>query len=308
MSKLQFWRSTELFNNITITTYYLPENNMWLFVASDIFNAIDIFNEGVDDRKNIISKPLSKNKICVFQNNVCENIDVLNKEDILDTMKSINSEKVRRFEEWIKNICNNIPEGCILPKDSKEYEFLNLATNRFMELYEEINSYSFMDLSPETRLYKVKDFFSVYSEMLLYTPIKDYIEFVENTRPPMESVISSELVKFVRNILAHFPFFTSWDEIYISKRLVNWVSEGKAVDRFLKKYQGHKDVEYRFKERLSGNWRYPTIKFPSAYNDDKIFLKDMITERDGVLLCAVLMYKAVSSQIINPNNVIQLKI
>ncbi len=159
-----------------------------------------------------------------------------------------------------------------------------------------------MDLTPEIRLYKIKDFFSVYSEMLSYASIKDYIEIVENTRPPMESVISSDWVKLVRNILAHFPFFTSWDEIYISKQLVNWASEGKSIDRFLKKYQGHKEVEYRFKERLSDKWRYPTIKFPSTYNEDKIYLKDMITERDGVLLCAVLMYKVVSSQIINPSN------
>ena len=302
MSNLQFWKSSELFDNNAITIYYLPENNMRLFVASDIFSIIDAFNEDVDDKKNAICKPTTKNKIYVFQNDLWQNIDVFEKEEILNAIKSSDSEKVRFFEEWLKNLCSNIPEGCILPKDSKEYEFLNLATNRFMELYEEINNCSFMDLTPEIRLYKIKDFFSVYSEMLSYASIKDYIEIVENTRPPMESVISSDLVKFVRNILAHFPFFTSWDEIYISKQLVNWASEGKSIDRFLKKYQGHKEVEYRFKERLSDKWRYPTIKFPSTYNEDKIYLKDMITERDGVLLCALLMYKVVSSQIINPSN------
>ena len=155
-----------------------------------------------------------------------------------------------------------------------------------------------MDSSAETRLHKIKDFFSIYTEMLSYPPIKNHIEFVEKTRPPMESVIVSEVVKFIRNILAHFPFFTTWDDIYFTKQLINWASEGKSIDRFLNRYQGHEDVQYRFKERESGKWSYSTIRFPKEYNDDKFFLKDMINEKDGILLCAVLMFGVVSSQII----------
>lgn len=41
------------------------------------------------------------------------------------------------------------------------------------------------------------------------------------------------------------------------------------------------------------------INFSSAYENNKIFLKDMIDERDGVLLCAVLMSKVVAAQIID---------
>lgn len=301
MSNLNFWRSSVIYNGITITTYYLAEINLWLFRASDIFNVFDKLYEGSDgncDTKIEISKPIPKNQICVFQNNVWESVDVLQKEDILEVTKSSNSEKIRNFDMWIDKVCSNAPEDYFLSKDCKEYEFLNLATNRFLNLYEEINSCSFMKLASETRLYKIKDFFSVYTELLAYQPIKEYIEFIEKTRPPMESVICSEFVKFVRNILAHFPFFATWDDIYISKRLINWASDGRSIDKFLKKYQGHEEVQYRFKERASGEWRYPTIKFPQAYNDDKIFLKDIANEKDGILLCAVLMYKVVSSQII----------
>jgi hypothetical protein len=45
--------------------------------------------------------------------------------------------------------------------------------------------------------------------------------------------------------------------------------------RFLNRYQGHEDVKYRFVKRESDKWRYPTIRFPKEYNDDKIFLKDI---------------------------------
>jgi len=68
--------------------------------------------------------------------------------------------------------------------------------------------------------------------------MKEQIQFVKNSRPPMEAVISNEFIKFVRNVLILFPCFTKWNDIYISKRLVNWKSEGQSIDKFLTKYQG----------------------------------------------------------------------
>ena len=46
----------------------------------------------------------------------------------------------------------------ILSKNAKEYDFLNLSYNRFLDLYAEINSLDFMELSPELRLHKIKVF------------------------------------------------------------------------------------------------------------------------------------------------------
>lgn len=302
MANSQFWHSIVTFNNININTYYLPENMVWFFSASDIYAVIDKISEessGVNDAKHFCTKSAPQSKICIFQGNSWKTINVLQQEDIAEVAKSCISEKTKSFVEWIENICLTVPEGCILSKESKEYEFLYLATNRFLDLYEEINNPTFMDLPPETRLYKIKDIFSVYTELLSYPPIQDHVDFIEKTRPPMESVISREFVKFIRNILAHFPFFTTWDEIYISKQLINWASDRLSVDRFLNKYQGHEDVEYRFMEANSRKWRYSTIKFPSVYNEDKIFLKDMVNEKDGILLCVLLMFNVVSSQIIN---------
>lgn len=294
---MKFWRSSSTFSDIEITTYYLAENNTYFFTASNIFEIIAKLNSSLDE-KEAISMPTSKDKICVFQNNAWETVDVFTKDDILKVTSLSSFIVVKCFEGWIKNLCSKFPEECILSKNSKEYEFLNLATNRFMALYEEINNCSFMDLNSETRLHKIKEFFSVYTEMLSYPPIKEHIAFIEKSRPPMESVIVNELVKFIRNVLAHFPFFATWDEIYISKQLINWACEGRSIDKFLEKYQGHEDILYTFKVNSTGEWRYPTIKFPQIYNDDKIFLKDIINERDGILLCAVLMFKVVSSQIV----------
>ena len=169
----------------------------------------------------------------------------------------------------------------LLSKNRKEYDFLNLSYNRFLDLYTEINSTNFIELSPELRFYKIKDVFGVYSELLSYKSIKDFIDEIKKHRPPMEAEISSAVLKFIRNVLVHFPFFKTWNEVYVTKKLINWTSEGKSIDKFLNKYLGHREVEYRFKYVGHKEFTYVTFSFPKEYKENKIYLKDMINEGDG---------------------------
>lgn len=187
----------------------------------------------------------------------------------------------------------------ILSKNEKEYEFLNLSYNRFLDLYKEINNVNFMELSPELRFYKIKDIFGVYSELLSYEPIKDFIDELKKHRPPMEAEISSAVLKYIRNILVHFPFFKTWNEVYVTKKLINWTCEGKFIDKFLNKYKGHKEVEYRFKYVGHKEFTYVTFSFPEEYAENKIYLKDMINEENGIRFCLFLMYRVLMSQVIS---------
>lgn len=187
----------------------------------------------------------------------------------------------------------------LLSKNRKEYDFLNLSYNRFLDLYAEINSTNFIELSPELRFYKIKDVFGVYSELLSYKPIKDFIDEIKKHRPPMEAEISSAVLKFIRNVLVHFPFFKTWNEVYVTKKLINWTSEGKSIDKFLNKYLGHREVEYRFKYVGHKEFAYVTFSFPKEYKENKIYLKDMINEGDGIRFCLFLMYRVLMSQVIS---------
>ncbi len=187
----------------------------------------------------------------------------------------------------------------ILSKNEKEYEFLNLSYNRFLDLYEEINNVNFMELSPELRFYKIKDIFGVYSELLSYEPIKDFIDELRKHRPPMEAEMSSAVLKYIRNVLVHFPFFKTWNEVYVTKKLINWTCDGKFIDKFLNKYTGHKEVEYRFKYVGHKEFTYVTFSFPEEYTENKIYLKDMISEEDGIRFCVFLMYRVLMSQVIS---------
>ena len=187
----------------------------------------------------------------------------------------------------------------ILKKDAKEYDFLTLGYNRFLDLYDEINNKNFEKMDKQMRFYKIKDIFSVYSELLSYEPIKSFIEILKTKRPPMEAELSGEVLKFIRNILTHFPFFDTWDDVYVTKKIVNWLSDGQSIDKFLKKYCGHEDIEYRFKYINHKEFTYVVFSFPKEYSENKIFLKDIINEIDGIRFCVFLMNRVLMSQVLS---------
>lgn len=182
--------------------------------------------------------------------------------------------------------------------NKSELQFLTLAYNRFYDIYDEVMNDSFWDKDKWERFSKIKQAFSIYAELLNYEPLKWVIEKLKTERPPMESEIGSELFKFVRNVVAHFPFFKSWDEVYINNSLVNWYKEGQTIDKFLKKYEGHKEVKYRFGEPDKKKMTYLTISFPTEYiNDSNVFLKDIISEKEGVKFSFILMRQIMNTQV-----------
>jgi len=121
----------------------------------------------------------------------------------------------------------------------------------------------------------------------------------------MESEIGSELFRFVRNVVSHFPYFNSWDSVWIKKTIVNWNKESLTIDRFLIKYEGHEQVKYRFWEEQKKRMTYLIICFPKYYSDDsKIYLKDIISEKEGVKFSFILMRKIMDTQVIEIKEII----
>lgn len=175
--------------------------------------------------------------------------------------------------------------------------FLNLGYNRFYGIFQEVMGESFWLKAPWYRFSKVSHAFAVYAELLSYEPFKYVLQAIKKRRPPMESEIGGPLFKFVRNVLAHFPIFESWDEVWVSKELVNWRKEGLTIDRFLRKFAGHEEVKYRFWEADKKTMTYMSICFPEEYGENKIYLKDMISEKDGVKFSFIMMSKILNTQV-----------
>ncbi len=93
----------------------------------------------------------------------------------------------------------------------------------------------------------------------------------------MESEIGGPMFKFVRNA-GSLSLFDTWDDVWVSRDLVNWQREGLTIDKFLKKYVGSKEVKYRFWESEKKNDLHEH-KLPLEYGDNRIYLKDMLSEK-----------------------------
>ena len=114
----------------------------------------------------------------------------------------------------------------------------------------------------------------------------------------MEAEIGNELFKFVRNIISHFPFFNSWNDVWVNKLIINWYRKGLSIDKFLIKYTGKSEVKYRFWESEKSRMTYISINFPKQYNDDnKIYLKDIISEHEGIKFSLILMGQIINTQV-----------
>lgn len=184
-----------------------------------------------------------------------------------------------------------------------EIEFLTLSYNRFYDIFEKVISDSFWEKDEWYRFSKVKEGFAVYSEILNYEPIKWVIKSIKKSRPPMEAEIGSELFKFIRNIIIHFPFFDSWNDVWVNKSIINWHKENQFIDKFIKKYKGKETVKYRFWEANKKKMTYLSINFPKDYkNNTKIFLKDFLSEKEGIKFSFILMRQILDTQIEKINN------
>ena len=187
--------------------------------------------------------------------------------------------------------------------NKKDEQVLKLFYNRFYDLYEELSQEEFFKREASYRFYRIREIFSVYKELLGYEPIKYYIKYVKSGgRPPLEGLIVDDLFSFVRNILLHFPVFDKWEDVYISKDLATWNTVG-TIHKFLLKSSKIKIddsgvIKYRIWEKSKKLMSYIQFHLPEEYNDNrKIFLKDVISEIDGIKLCISFMKQVLDTQV-----------
>jgi hypothetical protein len=183
------------------------------------------------------------------------------------------------------------------PNDS-EFYFLNYSYNFFLDILEETRGESFWQKDPYYRLNRTRDAFLIYSEILEYEPVGWFLEALKTNRPPMEAEMSKEFLLFVRNLLIHFPFFKSWDEVKFTKDLINWSKPGKSIDKFLSRFTGHEEFKCRVWNPEKKVMTYISVNFPSVYTkDSEIYLKNLLPEKEGIIFFMSLMWNVLSSQV-----------
>lgn len=188
--------------------------------------------------------------------------------------------------------------------NEKEIEVLTLFYNKFYDLFDEIINDNFFNEDANIRFLKLREAFSIYKELLSYEPIKKYIEWMKmGGRPPLEGIIADDLFSFIRNLLLHFPIFNTWNEVYINKNLATWSKVGQ-IDKFLNKsinikIDGKGTVKYRMWEEEKNRMTYFSVNFPEKYEDNNIYLKDIISEEVGMKFCMALMKEVLDKQVEN---------
>ena len=139
----------------------------------------------------------------------------------------------------------------------------------------------------------------VYSEVLEYEPMNWFLEALKKFRPPMEVEMSKDFILFIRNLLIHFPYFKSWNEVRVSKDLVNWSKPARSIDKFLSRVAGKDEFKCRIWDAQKKTMTYCAVKFPKAYENDgtEIYLKDMLSEKEGITFCMSIMFRVLASQV-----------
>jgi len=179
-----------------------------------------------------------------------------------------------------------------------EILFLEKSYNAFLDIYEEINDAVFWDRDSYYRISKIRDAILIYSEILEYEPVGWFLEGLKKLRPPMEAELSKEYLLFIRNIFTHFPLFKSWNQVVLTKEMINWSKPGLSIDRFLTQFAGHEEVKYRMWSHKNKSMTYISINFPPLYDQNvEIRLSKFMPEKEGVLFIMSLMHQVLMSQI-----------
>jgi hypothetical protein len=181
--------------------------------------------------------------------------------------------------------------------NSAEIAFLKISYNRFIDLYQEINASSFWQLDDIYRFSRLKEIFFVYNEIIKYKPLQHILKNIEEHEIG-QIHLQSQFFKFLRNLFAHFSFFNTYDEVWITKQISNWDNRKGFIYKFLNKYVAHEPIKYRVWNKKSKNMSYLSIQFPINKDETtKIYLREFTTEKEGVIFSIDCMWRLLSSQI-----------
>jgi len=104
--------------------------------------------------------------------------------------------------------------------------------------------------------------------------------------------------QFRAALIAHFPFFDTWDSIHFSRDLILWEGKSRSIDKFFKKFESHSAEKFRVWHPKAAEFSYVTIQFPASYsNNTEIWLKDILEEKTGICFSTRLMLRVLLENI-----------
>lgn len=175
-----------------------------------------------------------------------------------------------------------------------EKQFLHLAYERFVNLVKEIKGKHFWDHDAKYRLAQEKELFLIYTELSSYNLLKElFNQFKNEPENKNYHTIGVELFQMLRNVFTHFPFFETYNDIWINHSIVNWLKPEKGrIAKFFKNNLGKNSIEQEYLDEHNTK-KNCTIKFPTKDQyENKLFIKDILGEKEGILYCSRFMSDA----------------
>lgn len=159
-------------------------------------------------------------------------------------------------------------------------------------------------LSSEIRLLWYKEMLALFNEFNKIERLtREFVDFDENVL----NMIA--LVDFIRNLLLHFPYFATWNDVFVSREIARSqqfpIKNGK-ITKFLESSKDRKSFFLRMKYFGNAGQREAKVLFPVVESDDQeIFLKDIINESNGAI-CVLAVMNSICNKLMKPHSISKL--
>lgn len=176
----------------------------------------------------------------------------------------------------------------------KEHDFLEIGVEKIGKIYDEIyDEESFFKNSPEIRFYKYKEIFTLYFELITHEKMQKAIKEMKQNEYVKIEPYYYEFFSFIRNVIIHFPIYTTWDEVYIDEELLSWNKKKKSIHTFLVKYNNtYKFLELHDKKK--NTTRRIVINLHIDYDKGKgFYLKNVLPEKDALVLFLSIIWEII---------------
>jgi hypothetical protein len=165
-----------------------------------------------------------------------------------------------------------------------QIEYIEKMHDKIHKIYAGLNSTD----KPDIRLLWYKELLAIFSEMVKINRFKTRIDSFE---PYMKDMV--DLVQFIRNLLFHFPYFSTWDEVVITYNQAfaqqqndpsgNRKDRELVVAKFLNPNNHRESFFLRLKYLSEEDFIEDKIMFPKPDSkDEAVYLKNIIKENKGL--------------------------
>lgn len=149
----------------------------------------------------------------------------------------------------------------------------------------------------DDRFNMLRELSTLTTELLKYDNIENKILSLANqsTVNGTDNEIKLKTFKMIRNVIAHFPIFDSYEDIIISEEILSWNdSKNGSVKKYFDEFGG-KTLKCRIYYKMPSDREYKEIKTISFKiekidNGNTIKLCDMLSLNDAIWMFSIVDY------------------